>query len=70
MMAIFQIKLIGGDGMQVFNEKLGLANNAEISTADEPRFANMSDKYFELFVEEYIRENLLDLVDDVICGAI
>ena len=56
--------------MQVFNEKLGLANNSEISTTEGPCFTHRGDKYFEFFVEEYVRENLRDLVDDVLCGAI
>lgn len=70
MMSMFQKELIRGDGMQVYNEESWLANNSLISDTDEPRFAHMSDKYFELFVEEYIRENLHDLLEDVLCGAI
>lgn len=70
MMTIFQIKSIGGDRMQIFNEKLDFANNDKMHSADNPSFPYIRDKGFELFIEKYVRENLYDIVEDVLCGAI
>ena len=56
--------------MQGFDEKLDLAYNAKASDNDNPHITETIDWNFELFVEEYVRENLLDFVDDVLCGVI
>lgn len=70
MMSIFNEKIQRGDMMQGFDEKLDLAYNAKASDNDNPHITETIDWNFELFVEEYVRENLLDFVDDVLCGVI
>ena len=70
MMSIFNEKIQRGDMMHGFNEKLDLVDNAKASDIDNPHSSETIDWNFELFVEEYVRENLLDFVDDVLCGVI
>ncbi len=70
MRSIFNEKIQRGDMMHGFDEKLDLAGNAKASDIDNPHISETFDWNFELFVEEYVRENLLDFVDDVLCGVI